>query len=126
MIKITVEQVLKVNPVLGKLVSNSYTGRIAFAMARLAREITKEVEVFDQSRTEIIRKYADKDENGEVEIKADGTVHISDDNLILCNKELSEVLGANIELTIEPVPIDWFENVELTIEEALALEPFIS
>jgi hypothetical protein len=75
---------------------------------------------------EIIRKYADKDENNETKVNSDGTVHISDDNLILCNGELNEILSENIELTIEPLPINWFENIELTIEEALALEPFVN
>lgn len=126
MIKVTMEQILKVNPVLGKLVGNSYTGRIAFAMARLAREVSKEMALFEDSRMEIIRKYADKDENNETKVNSDGTVHISDENLILCNGELNEILNENIELTIEPLPIDWFENIELTIEEALALEPFVN
>lgn len=126
MIKVSVEQILKVNPVLGKLATRSYAGRIAFIMARLAREISKEVEVFDKTRMEIVRKYADKDENGEIKFTAEDTVHISDDNLVLCNKELNEVLNTKVELTIESIPIDWFEDTELTIEEALALEPFIN
>ena len=98
MIKVNMEQILKVNPVLGKLVGNSYTGRIAFAMARLAREVSKEMELFEGSRMEIIRKYADKDENNETKVNSDGTVHISDENLILCNGELNEILNENFTL----------------------------
>lgn len=125
MIKVTVEQILKINPVLSKLVTKSYAGRIAFAIARLAREVTKEVEVFDNTRTDIVKKYADKDEYGEVKVNENGNVHITDENLALCNKELNEVLISEIELNANKMPIDWFEDVELTVEEALALEAFI-
>lgn len=126
MIKVTVEQVLKINPILGKLVTKSYAGRIAFALARLAREVAKEVEVFDNTRMELVKKYADKDESGEVVVNKNGNVHITDENLALCNRELNDVLAAEIELNASKVPIDWFEEVELTIEEALTLEVFIS
>lgn len=126
MIKVTVEQILKINPVLSKLVTKSYAGRIAFAIARLAREVAREVEVFDNTRTELVKKYADKDESGEVIVNENGNVHITDENLARCNKELNEVLVTEIELNANKMPIDWFEEVELTVEEALALEAFIN
>lgn len=125
MIKVTIEQVLKINPILSKLATKSYAGRIAFALARLAREVAKEVEVFDNTRMELVKKYADKDESGEVIVNENGNVHITDENLACCNKELNEVLATEIELNANKMPIDWFEDVELTIEEALALEAFI-
>ena len=125
MMNVTIEQVLKVNPILGKLVSHSYMGRIAFTLARLAREVTQEVALFDEERVKIVKKYADKDENGETKVSENDTVHITDENLVLCNQELNEILKTEIVLTANKVPIDWFENIELTIEEAIALEPFI-
>ena len=126
MIKVTVEQILKINPVLSKLVTKSYAGRIAFAIARLTREVAREVEVFDNTRTELVKKYADKDESGEVIVNENGNVHITDESLARCNKELNEVLVTEIELNANKMPIDWFEEVELTVEEALALEAFIN
>jgi hypothetical protein len=95
-------------------------------MARLAREITKEVEAFDKVRLEVVQKYADKDESGNLIFTAEDTVHISDENLVSCNNELNEILKSEIELMAEPICEEWFENIELTIEEALALEPFIN
>lgn len=126
MIKVTVEQVLKANPILGKLINKPYAGRMAFYMARLAREITKEVEAFDKVRLEVVQKYADKDESGNLIFTAEDTVHISDENLVFCNSELAEILKSEIELMAEPICEEWFENIELTIEEALALEPFVN
>lgn len=126
MIKVTIEQVLKINPILSKLATQSYAGRVAFALARLAREVAKEVEVFDNTRMELVKKYADKDEGGEVIVNENGNVHITDENLACCNKELNEVLVTEIELNANKMPIGWFENIELTIEEALALEVFVS
>ena len=126
MIKVTVEQVLKANPILGKLINRPYAGRMAFYMARLAREITKEVEAFDKVRLEVVQKYADKDESGNLIFTTEDTVHISEENLVSCNNELNEILKSEIEFMAEPICEEWFENVELTIEEALVLEPFVN
>ena len=48
MINVSVGQIINLVPVLEKLITRSYTGRIAFSMARLMREITKENEIFAQ------------------------------------------------------------------------------
>lgn len=125
MINVSVGQIINLVPVLEKLITRSYTGRIAFSMARLMREITKENEIFAQTRAEIVRKYADKDDSGEILITPEGTIHISEENLVSCNKEINEVLKEKIVLSIEAISMEWLEDIELTIEEALALEPFV-
>lgn len=124
MIKVTMDQILSVNKVLNKLMQTSYSGRVAFALARLTREVGKEAEVFSTTRIEVIRRYADKDENGELVI-IDGNAHVSNDKLAECNKELSDMLLTEVEITIEPLDMEWFEKIELTVDEAMALEPFI-
>lgn len=124
MIKVTMDQILSVNKVLNKLMQNSYSGRVAFALARLTREVGKEAEVFSTTRIEVIRRYADKDENGEL-VVTEGNAHVPNEKLAECNKELSDILLTEVEVTIEPLDMEWFEKIELTVDEAMALEPFM-
>lgn len=124
MIKVTMSDVLSIEKVLTKLVNYSLTGNRAFALARLTREIDKEIATFENIRIDLIRKYADKDENGEVIVNGEN-VHLSEENVQLCNQELKESLAQEIELNVAPLKYEWFDDIELTINEASLFEPFM-
>ena len=74
---------------------------------------------------EIINRYADKDEEGNLLQTENGGIHIAEDLLPKCNNELSDMLSTTIELNIEPIKEEWLASAELTVEEAIALEPFV-
>lgn len=125
MIKVTMNDILNVEKVFKKLINQSLTGKKAFVMARLAREVEKEVTTFESTRMELIRKYASTDENGEMIVDDNGNVHLSEENVKSCNQELLEVLSQEIELNAGPLQYDWFDSIELTMTEADAFEPFM-
>lgn len=125
MIKVTMNDILNVEKVFKKLINQSLTGKKAFVMARLAREVEKEVTTFENTRMELIRKYANTDENGEMIVDDNGNVHLSEENVKSCNQELLEGLSQEIELNVSPLQYDWFDSIELTMTEADAFEPFM-
>ena len=125
MIKVTVKEVVIANQILNKLKQNYFNGKVAFVLARVIREIQKENEIFELTRMEIINRYADKDEEGNLLQTENGSIHIAEDQLPECNGELSDMLSTAIELNIEPIKEEWLANAELTLEEAIALEPFV-
>lgn len=125
MIKVTVKEAVIANQILNKLKQNYFSGKVAFVLARVIREIQKENEIFELTRMEIINRYADKDEEGNLLQTENGGIHIAEDLLPKCNSELSDMLSTTIELNIEPIKEEWLANAELTLEEAIALEPFV-
>ena len=125
MIKVTVKEVVIANQILNKLKQNYFSGKVAFVLARVIREIQKENEIFELTRMEIINRYADKDEEGNLLQTENGGIHIAEDLLPKCNNELSDMLSTTIELNIEPIKEEWLASAELTVEEAIALEPFV-
>ena len=125
MIEANVGQIVNVIPVLNKLAEGKFLGRKAFVIARLVREINKESETFELTRIELIKKYAEKDEKGELIITDDGNVHISTENLANCNEELLKLQNTKIEINAEKIPVDWLEEITLTLTEASILEPFV-
>lgn len=124
MIKVTVGQIVNVVPVLSKLVGENFMGRKAFIIARLVREINKEGEIFDAARIELIKKYGKKDENGEL-IVTEGNIHIPTEFLAICNEELTKLQDTEVEINAEKIPIEWLEEINLTLAEATMLEPFV-
>lgn len=125
MIEANVGQIVNVIPVLNKLAEGKFLGRKAFVIARLVREINKESETFELTRIELIKKYAEKDEKGELIVTDDGNVHISTENLANCNEELLKLQNTEIEINAEKIPVDWLEEITLTLTEASILEPFV-
>lgn len=125
MIEANVGQIVNVIPILNKLAEGKFLGRKAFVIARLVREINKESETFELTRIELIKKYAEKDEKGELIITDDGNVHISTENLVNCNEELLKLQNTEIEINAEKIPVDWLEEMTLTLTEASILEPFV-
>lgn len=125
MIEANVGQIVNVIPILNKLAEGKFLGRKAFVIARLVREINKESETFELTRIELIKKYAEKDEKGELIITDDGNVHISTENLANCNEELLKLQNTEIEINAEKIPVDWLEETTLTLTEASILEPFV-
>lgn len=125
MIEANVGQIVNVIPVLNKLAEGKFLGRKAFVIARLVREINKESETFELTRIELIKKYAEKDEKGELIITDDGNVHISTENLANCNEELLKLQNTEIEINAEKIPVDWLEEITLALTEASILEPFV-
>lgn len=124
MISVKMSDVFNASDALTELGKCSLSGKSAFAVARLIREIDNEMKTFETIRMDIIRKYADKDENGEL-ILEEGNIHLSEENVTACNNELMDSLTQIIELNANPLKYEWLEKIELTVPQAMALEPFM-
>lgn len=124
MISVKMSDVFNASDALTELGKCSLSGKSAFAVARLIREIDSEMKTFETIRMDIIRKYADKDENGEL-ILEEGNIHLSEENVAVCNNELMDSLAQIVELNANPLKYEWLEKIELTVPQAMALEPFM-
>lgn len=124
MIKVKMNDILNAENALEKISGYKVSGKYAFALARLVREIGKEIQTFETIRIDLVKKYANKDENDEL-IVTDGNVHLSPENIALYNAELMESLSQEVELNSNPLKYEWFEEIEITANEAAVLEPFM-
>ena len=61
MISITVNEMINIYGTLNELMSKNFSGKNAFNIARLARELNKELETFDQARKQVVDKYTLRD-----------------------------------------------------------------
>ena len=50
---------------------------------------------------------------------------IRDGEMANFQKEINDLLYADLEVDIKPIPVDWLDDVKLTPQETLILEPFI-
>lgn len=124
--KCSVSEIILASQVLNALMSQSFTGRQAFTIARLNRVLQQEVKEFETVRQELISKYADKNDAGEPIRDEQGNVHIADEHIPTVNKELNEILNTEIELgEISKIPAEWLDNVSLSPAQFDMLMSFI-
>ena len=122
--KITLGTAALTQSTLSRLSSQPFRGRTAFVIAKLTKAINAEMEDFNAARDAILIKYADKDENNEPIIDK-GQVHLSDENLVICNKEIQELLATEVEINSSPLAAEWFDDIDITPGEVEVLMAFI-
>lgn len=126
MISITLEELVNSTDALRELSQKNLRARASYHAGKILKAAEAEMQSFNETRMELIRKYAEKDENGELKSNEDGNVNIMKEHLATFTQELNELLAANVEINAEPINIDDIENVEFTPGAMAQLEKFIS
>lgn len=120
----TISDIISANAIFTKILSSEFTAKQSYVIAKLLKNINEEMESFNNAREELIIKYAEKDENGEV-IITEGNAKIETEHLADFQNELNDLLYLEIELKGNKIPFEWLEKLTLTPQEILILEPFL-
>jgi len=124
LIKVSLNDVVNSSQTFNKLMQQSFKGSLAFKIARLVRELEKEMQTFNDERMKIIRKYGKKDENGELIVGEDGNVSFENDKINDLNNEFNSLLETELEINADKLPMDSIDEFELTPQEVIDLEKF--
>ena len=93
-------------------------------LLRLSDELEKENRLIEKQRKEILQKYGKKDENGELIIDENGNISFDQANLNEVNQEFNSLLGTELEINADKLPMDSMDNFEITPQEMLGIEVF--
>ena len=125
MIKMTIMEILNMVPVLQEMSNKSFPGSTSFKIARLMRELDKEIQLFDKQRNEIAQEFGEKDASGQLVLTEEGNVKIIESKIKECNEKLASIFNTVIEINADKISYSTFEGVNIAPAEALALEPII-
>ena len=127
MITVSLREVIESTQVLQKLAQKSLRGRAAFQISKLLKQLENELELFNTTRMNLIQKYGEKDENGEL-AREEGTdnIKLMEDKIVDFNNEFNELLNSKIEINGEAIKLEDIENEDFTPAEMSILMPFIS
>lgn len=128
MIQLNMEQLMNSVDVIQKLINSPtpLSAKISYQIIRIAREVESEYNLFQKSRTELIEKYAKKDENQKPILENDRYQIVPDEQEDF-TKEYNEIMDSSIELNVEPLALNdkVMEELRLTPLEWMKLEPFV-
>lgn len=128
MITVKVSDVLNSEDTLKKLMDISMKGRVAYKIARIAREVDKESQLFNDERNKLIEKYAERDEEGNYKYNSNEQIYIDTKNsevVKLFSDELNELLETEIEINVEKLSLDDLDETGLTPKDFNKLMAFI-
>lgn len=124
MIKIILNDVVNATGTFNKIMQQSFKGSLAFKIARLARELDKEMQTFNTERQKIIQQYGEKDENGELKVDENGNVKFDNNKINEINEDFNSLLNTELEINADKLPIDSMDAFEITPQEMLQIEKF--
>lgn len=121
---VSIYDIISASSIFTKILKHEFTGKQSFMISRVLRALNTETESFNKTREEVLKKYAELDDMGEM-IVENSSVKIREGEMEAFQNEINELLYADLEVDIKPIPIEWLDNVKLTPQETLILEPFV-
>lgn len=124
MIKVTLNDILNASETFNAIMQQSFKGSLAFKIARLARELSKETETFNEERRKILDRYCIKDENGQLKSDENGNVQVEPNKINEFNEEFQSLLNTEVEINANKLPMDKIDDFDITPQQMLNLEKF--
>lgn len=112
--KLTVQQILNVAPVLNKLVSQELDAPTAFRVGRLARKMEPEIKGAEESRVKLIKEHGEQE--GE-------TIQVRPENFEAFVAAIKPLLETEVTIPgLDPLPLAALSAAKLTAAEMMLLE----
>ena len=125
MITMKITDILNVVPTLQEMANKRFPGATSFKIARLMRELDKEIQLFDKQRAEIAQEFGEKDASGQLVFPEEGNVKIIESKIEECNAKLESIFSTEIEINADKLSYSSIESADFTPSQALALEPIV-
>lgn len=125
MINVKISDLLNSTEVLQKLANKELKARLAWSVSKLLKAADKEISDFNEARMNLIKKYGEKDESGELITDEKGNCKITEGSVSAFSVELNELMNTEVEINANKILIDDIGDLEFTPSEMTVLETFI-
>ena len=125
MISVKLEELVNATEGLKGLSQKELKARCAYAVGKILKSADAEIQSFNETRMELIKKYGEKDENGELKTEENGNVRIPPEQMEAFSRELRELLDTTVEISANKIKMDDIGDVKFTPAEMAQLENFI-
>ena len=104
--------------------------KMAFILSRNLKKLDDVVSDLEENRDKLVQKYGERDEEGNLVVGEEGGIRIINPDDFM--NEITEILNADVELTLDTITIDDIEKCDrdgydnLTVEEVGALSCMIA
>lgn len=107
-----------------KLVNKELPIKLSYRLSKLIKLLASEHELFNQNKNEIIKKYAEKDEEGNIKQLENGRVDII--NMQSYQNEIGELYEISFNIDFDKIKIDDLADINISVQDLLYLDKFIT
>ena len=125
MISVKISDLLNSTETLQKLSQKDFKAKLAWTIARLLKSAEGEIQSFNDTRMNLIKKYGEKDENGELITDDKGNCKIENNSMDEFSKELNELIDTTVEINANKIKMELLEDLDFTPSDMVILEPFV-
>lgn len=125
MIKVKINDLLNSTEALQKLAGTELKAKLSWQVSRILKAADAEIQSFNETRMNVIKKYGEKDENGELVTDENQNCKIAENNVAEFSNELNELMMSEVEINANKLDINSLEDKEFTPAEMAQLEIFI-
>ena len=119
-------EIKMINDNLANIRSKKLPIKMSFVLSRNLKKIDEVVKDVQNSMNDLLQKYGERDENGEIVVGANGSVRI--DNFKDYMDEYDQIMDVDVDIILDKVSMSEVEKCEndgydnLTVDEVSALE----
>ena len=125
MIKVSIKDLIGSTEALQKLASMELKAKTSWQIGRILKSADTEIQSFNETRMNLIKKYGEKDENGELMTDDKGNCRILEEGVKEFTSELNDLITQEVELNANKVAVEDLDGKEFTPAEMAQLEMFI-
>ncbi len=123
--RITMNDMVAINQILGEHKNDKMPLKTAYKFSKILTSFENDFTFFQEHYKEIIEKYAEKEDNGELKLDAANNFTISKENVQAYTTEMNELLNTEIEIPDYTFTLDELNILDITIQEAVSLNSII-
>lgn len=109
-----------------KIKDQKFPLRTGYRLNCIAKALEPHISFYQESITNIINEFAEKDENGKIIPDENGNFKILTEHIEICNTKITELLNLEIEIDVKQLNIEELENIEVGMEDLVGISPFIT
>lgn len=125
MITLKMSDLLNATETLQKLSQKELKAKLALSIARVLKEAEREIQNFNEIRMNLINKYGEKDDQGELITDDKGNCKIPPEGIDTFTKELNELVNTDLEINANKLKLSDIESLDFTPGDMAVLEAFI-
>ena len=126
MIRVTREQLIASERGLSVLANAKLPISVSYRINKIIQQVARELQETEKIRQEILQKYAEHNEAGEMVVNKDNnSIQIKPESKEDFAKEITVLFSEICELTGDPIYVNLLDSVTMSSQDIASIEPFL-
>lgn len=124
--KIKFYNLLQLSNLYPKFKDNELTFSTSYKLVKLFKSFEQELNFYNEKLQEVIKKYAQYDENGQIKLTEDkANILIQSDKVKECQDKINELNNLSIEISDIKFTLEELKEVKLSVSDIMLFSDFI-